>query len=42
MGSGVRALLLDERYTGLIIWNKSEWTKDRPPAANLSERMSFR
>ena len=28
MGSGIRAILLNVRYTGLIRWNMSEWVKD--------------
>jgi len=28
MGSGVRAILTNERYTGAIHWNTSEWRKD--------------
>lgn len=28
MGSPIRSLLGNARYTGEIIWNKSEWTKD--------------
>lgn len=28
MGSGVRAIVLNERYRGVIHWNTSEWRKD--------------
>jgi site-specific DNA recombinase len=28
MGSGVRAMLQNERYRGRVIWNSSEWRKD--------------
>jgi site-specific DNA recombinase len=28
MGSAIRALLMNERYMGLVVWNRSEWTKD--------------
>lgn len=28
MGSGVRAILLNERYRGVVHWNVSEWRKD--------------
>ena len=28
MASGVRAIVRNERYTGLIRWNTSEWRKD--------------
>ena len=28
MGSGIRAMVLNIRYTGLIRWNISEWVKD--------------
>jgi DNA invertase Pin-like site-specific DNA recombinase len=28
MGSGVRAILKNERYVGRVVWNKSEWRKD--------------
>jgi len=28
MGSGVRAMLQNERYRGHVIWNSSEWRKD--------------
>jgi site-specific DNA recombinase len=28
MGSGIRAMLLNERYRGAIHWNVSEWRKD--------------
>ena len=28
MGSGIRAIVLNVRYTGLIRWNTSEWVKD--------------
>ena len=28
MGSGVRAMVLNIRYTGLIRWNTSQWVKD--------------
>ena len=28
MGSGVRAILLNERYRGIVHWNVSEWRKD--------------
>ena len=28
MGSGIRAIVLNVRYTGLIRWNTSEWIKD--------------
>jgi DNA invertase Pin-like site-specific DNA recombinase len=28
MGSGIRVMLMNERYTGRVIWNRSEWVKD--------------
>src|ERR1700722_12529359 len=28
MGSGVRAILRNERYRGIVQWNASEWRKD--------------
>jgi DNA invertase Pin-like site-specific DNA recombinase len=28
MGSGIRSIILNTRYTGLIRWNISEWVKD--------------
>ena len=28
MGSGIRAIVLNERYTGQVSWNCSKWTKD--------------
>lgn len=46
MGSGVRAILLNERYRGVVHWNVSEWRKDpdtgkrlrvmRPPSEWIS------
>lgn len=34
-GSGIRAMLLNERYTGLVIWNRSEWSKDPDSGARI-------
>lgn len=28
MGSAIRAMLLNPRYTGLTIWNRTQWVKD--------------
>jgi len=28
MGSAIRAMLKNERYVGLVVWNQSEWGKD--------------
>jgi hypothetical protein len=28
VATGIRAIILNERYTGLIRWNTSEWRKD--------------
>jgi DNA invertase Pin-like site-specific DNA recombinase len=36
MGSGIRAMLLNERYRGLCIWNMSAWKKD--PDSGKRER----
>lgn len=37
MGSGVRAMLRNERYTGTVHWNTSEWIKD-PDTGKRSRR----
>ena len=38
MGSAVRAMLRNERYTGTVHWNTSEWVKD-PDTGKRSRRM---
>jgi site-specific DNA recombinase len=27
-GSGIRAILLNDRYRGRVVWNRTEWRKD--------------